>query len=364
MMKQASRSSLHFLILISLLLSLYSSAVVVIPAGALGFTVSNLDDSGAGSLRQAILSANANALTDFITFTVSGTIFLNSTLPHITGAGGLTIDGTGQNVSISGNDLVQVLFVDGGAMLTLKNLTISDAKTDGGSGGGGVAISAGTLIVENSTFSSNNAGGGSAIYNFGGTVEIAGSTFEGNSTASEGGAIANSGGTMSITNSTFSGNSAYTGGGVYNYHGEVTIINSTISGNGSTLSGGAVYNDGGTITVRNSILANSLSGGNCSDHIVNGGNNIDSGESCAWGSVDGSMSKTDPKLGLLANYGGPTSTFRLLPGSMAIDGITAYVPNGAPATDQRGVSRPQGAGYDIGSYEAQGLSIYLPLVRR
>jgi predicted outer membrane repeat protein len=144
----------------------------------------------------------------------------------------------------------------------------------------------------------------------------------------------------------------------------LVIKNSTFSGNSST-SGGAVQNKSGTLSLANTIVANSLSGWNCYGPIMNGGNNIDSGVTCGWvnGSA-GSMTSTDPVLGQLADNGGPTWTFALLAGSPAIDGITYNKPNHAPLTDQRGVSRPQGAGYDIGSYEAQVFSIFLPLVRR
>jgi LPXTG-site transpeptidase (sortase) family protein len=65
------------------------------------------------------------------------------------------------------------------------------------------------------------------------------------------------------------------------------------------------------------------------------------------------MSNTDPLLLPLSNYGGPTQTFALRPGSPAIDGVTYNAPNSAPATDQRGAARPQYFGYDIGAYEYQ-----------
>ena len=51
------------------------------------FTVSNLNDHGAGSLRQAILNANSNPGADVINFNVAGTITLASALPTITGHG-------------------------------------------------------------------------------------------------------------------------------------------------------------------------------------------------------------------------------------------------------------------------------------
>jgi hypothetical protein len=56
----------------------------------------------------------------------------------------------------------------------------------------------------------------------------------------------------------------------------------------------------------------------------------------------------DPKLGPLADNGGPTVTMALLPGSPAIDAGNTSL---APATDQRGFSRPAGRAADIGAFE-------------
>jgi hypothetical protein len=64
--------------------------------------------------------------------------------------------------------------------------------------------------------------------------------------------------------------------------------------------------------------------------------------------VGSAKAPINPRLGPLALNGGPTRTHSLLAGSPAIDvGATSD----CEATDQRGVSRPQGAGCDIGSYE-------------
>ena len=280
------------------LLALTFSAIGVIPAQAAAFTVTNLNDSGAGSLRQTITNANAAPGADTITFNVSGVITLLSTLPSANTAG-LTIDGAGQAVTISGNNAVRIFWLISGAVLTLKNLTI--AKGGNGTDGGG-------------------------IYNLG---------------------------TLRVANSTFSGNSAHTGGGISNYaSGTLNITNSSFSGNSATYLGGGIDNSAGAVTLRNTIIANSASGGNCAGTITNGGNNIDSGATCGWGSASGSMSNTNPLLDALANHGGPTQTFALLIGSPAIDGVTFNAPNSAPAADQRGVARPQGARDDIGSYEA------------
>jgi hypothetical protein len=61
----------------------------------------------------------------------------------------------------------------------------------------------------------------------------------------------------------------------------------------------------------------------------------------------------DPLLLPLASNGGPTQTHALTAGSPAIDQGTAGCPPVPPA-DQRGVTRPQGAGCDVGSFELQG----------
>ena len=79
------------------------------------------------------------------------------------------------------------------------------------------------------------------------------------------------------------------------------------------------------------------------------------------------MNSTDPKLGTLGNYGGPTWVHMLKLGSPAIDGV---VGSDAPLNDQRGRARPIGIGFDIGAVERQAADsnlapwLYLPLLRR
>ena len=97
----------------------------------------------------------------------------------------------------------------------------------------------------------------------------------------------------------------------------------------------------------NTLLATNAPGGNSSGALTDLGHNLSSDGSCAFTNV-GSLNSTDPRLGLLANNGGPTLTMALLPGSPAIDaGDNAS----APPTDQRGIPRPVGAFADIGAYE-------------
>jgi hypothetical protein len=330
-------------------------------ARAASFTVTNLSDGGTGSLRQAIHDANATAGADTITFGVSGTITLAFTLPAINDD--LTIDGVGQNITISGNNSVRVFELSSSITLALNAIIIANGKDTSGSGGGGM-LSFGTLNVSNSTFSNNQAAGssgsGGAIANNNGTLTITNSTFSGNSAASgDGGAIENTG-TLNLANSTFSGNSAASGnGGAINNTGTLMMRNCTLSGN-SALSGGGLYDASSSPTKAfNMIIANSTSGSDCvdaaPDHVFLTNSLL--GNSCGTASPTNIISQ-NPLLGPLADNGGPTKTFALLPGSPAIN-AGAVSSTSVPivlTTDQRGFTRISGGGEDIGAFEVQNLS--------
>ncbi|HEX6106721.1 MAG TPA: choice-of-anchor Q domain-containing protein, partial [Gemmatimonadales bacterium] len=93
----------------------------------------------------------------------------------------------------------------------------------------------------------------------------------------------------------------------------------------------------------NVIASHSLIGdGTGSDQENTGGNLV--------GNVEPYTAAIDPRIGALATNGGPTRTHALQTGSPAIDAASSDL---CPATDQRDVSRPQGAGCDIGSFERE-----------
>ena len=186
------------------------------------FTVTNLNDSGANSLRQAILDANATAGADTIDFDAllsGGTITLTSGELQITDD--LTINGLGaENLTVSGNNASRVFNVSDGTSdnidVVIDGLTIADGNTDGGGGG---IFSRENLTVANSTITGNTAersGGG--VYNF----------YE----------------NLTVTNSTISGNTAErSGGGIFNYafrNGSLQVTNSTISDNTAGADGGGI----------------------------------------------------------------------------------------------------------------------------
>ena len=155
---------------------------------------------------------------------------------------------------------------------------------------------------------------------------------------------------------------ANNGGGGFSSDGcaGIDAVNSTFSGNGisipnnycgpswlssSTITGG-VGAPQDTLFVTSTILA-----GYCGPLVSGGYNLIGDTTGCSIvGDTSTNITDVDPKLGPLADNGGPTPTHRPLIGSPAIDVIPC-----SGGVDQRGVARPQGPGCDIGSVEG-GLS--------
>jgi hypothetical protein len=323
-------------------------------------TVNNTTDpasiSGNGfcTLREAINNANAASDTtagdctagtgnDTINFSVSGTITLGSPLPAITG-GTLTIDGSGQQVVVDGNNQFQIFFANSNVNLNL--LTVQHAYEAGH--GGGMFINRSTVTVNNSSFLNNSAFSGCALYNAGGNLTVTNSTIAGNSSG-DGCGIANDNGTLAVQNTTFANNHAFNARGADIFAGgPVTVLNSTFLGDNSPDT--SIFVGGGTITIGNSILIGYPSPGNCDGPVIDAGYNISSDNSCGFAAPVGGG--VDPKLDPagLQNNGGPTETVALQPSSPAIDAVPVA---NCPATDQRGVTRPDGAetACDIGAYE-------------
>ncbi len=146
-----------------------------------------------------------------VTFSCSGTIILTAT---ITITANTTVDGSGQIVTISGNNAVRVFRVNSGVTLNVNRVTVANGHA--GSDGGGI-YNSGTLTVSNTSFSGNSANGswgsGGGIYNAeNSALFVSHSTFSENSASGNGGAIHNYD-TLVVDNSTFIDNSAARGGG-------------------------------------------------------------------------------------------------------------------------------------------------------
>lgn len=280
------------------------------------------------------------------------------------------------NSTISGNSTESA----GGALHAYRAIVIVDKSTiTGNTAGacGGLAINEGirSFTITNSTISGNstiqtNAGGGGICVGVenGGTGTISDSTISNNTAAYLGGGVYLSEGRLDIINSTISGNVASLGGGIMNNNSTLTVTNSTVSSNTATSKGGGVAMYGETVLRRSLISGNSAPNGpeihnysspftsvTADDHNILGLN----GSAGVVGFTPGA-SDIVPGLGVqlsdilapLANNGGPTFTHALVTGSPAIDAAGPNCP--PPATDQRGVSRPQDLACDIGAFEFDG----------
>ena len=310
------------------------------------------------------------------------------------GGGGLFQDGgdiTLMNSSVSNNNATVTggtgnaggggFFEDGG------NITLTGSRVNGNtltltnvpnnSGGGGFYQDGGATTLTDSSVSGNtssqtgagvtNHNGGGGLFNDGGTLTVTRSTVGNNSATvagtdhNGGGGIYHDGGTATFMNSTISGNTASItgttangGGALYIDTGAVTFTNNTVAANTANVPGGGVFNSSVTATtLQNTILAKNSapSGTNCSPtaSFSSLGNNIDSADTCNL-TAGADKKNTDPLLGTLQDNGGPTFTQALRAGSPAIDAGNNAT---CPATDQRGVPRPQPSGgtCDIGAYE-------------
>ena len=262
-------------------------------------TVTNTDDSGSGSLRQAIADASSGDTIKFAHNLRGQTITLTSGELEI--SQGITIDGPGADeLAVSGDDSSRVFQIDPGADVTISGLTITDGLASDGAG----ISNQGTLTLEKCAVTDNQANAGQPGFvvfpGIGGgidnanlaTMTILGSTISGNASVAstlgfgaQGGGIANNG-LMTITDSTVTDNQALAdggiggqggdafGGGIYelnpvNGPSTVSLVNSTVSdnqaiggspsgssvfGGGSAFGGGVFMEVGTTLTVSGSTL--------------------------------------------------------------------------------------------------------------
>jgi len=219
----------HAFLLIPLLLACFDFA------SAATITVTNNNDSGPGSLRQAIAISSPGDTIDFDSSLNGQTITL--TTGELAIDKELTIAGPGANfLAVDGNDTSIVFSINPGLEVSVSGLTITHGM------GAGIWNN-GSLTIINSSLSMN-AGGlyGGGISNFG-SLTITNSTLSGNSADYGGGIFNSNGGSLNITNSTLSGNFASHNGGCIWNNGSLTITNSTFSGNIGIDQGGGIFNN-------------------------------------------------------------------------------------------------------------------------
>jgi len=350
---------------------IYNTGSLTMTVATFSYNVAT--NSGGGLYNTGTLTATGLTLS-------SNWAFDGTTL----GTGG-GVQNTSGNVRLTNCTISQGAALHGAGIYNASTMTLTGcilSANDASLGGGVYNDSTGVLTTTNSTFSRNTAdSGGGGILNTG-TLTATNITLNGNSasngsTVGTGGGFQNNGGTATFTNCTISNNQAEGtgedgGGGMMVYVGTANLVNCTIADNSTTSEGNTGYGGGGisassgaTVSLQNTLVAGNASTANKPDlsgAITSNGHNL-------IGRVDGSTGIThgtngdiagnnaEPvvaRLAILADYQGTTYTHALLPGSPAIDAGA-----GCPATDQRGIARPQGRACDIGAFESRGFTLAL-----
>ena len=376
--------------------------IVHASARATTFTVTNLNNAGVGSFRQAILDANADASgtplsPHVIDFMINGQINLISVLPDITSS--ITINGNNTTLRRSSGGNFRIFFIAALERVVINDLTIANGATNSGNHGAGIYSQALELTLNNCTLFDNVAGGnGGGIYvNFstvtlnncvvqensgirGGGVYLQSGTFDifntwiNNNSADFGGGIYGQGGSSEIGYSTLSNNTATTqGGGIYNQTTFLDIVNCTIYNNISSVQGGGIFNqtittdiinctisdnqsssgagiyNAGILSLTNNIIANSTMStdlhNDFSGFIINTNNLV---ESCSGLCPAWSLS-VDPDLLALNAFDGNPPILPLSNVSVAIDAGTSSGIN-IPSDDQ--YQSPRIGAPDLGSFES------------
>ncbi len=342
-----------------------TALVLALPISASASAVTNTNDSGPGSLRQAIADATGGETIAI----PAGTYQLVSVL---TVNKSLTFTGAGARSTIlDGGGATQIFSVSApAAQVTIVGVTMRNGKSTGG----GALVSNVPLTLTDSAIVGNTStgSGGGMLVRAAFTMER--DLFAGNSSTGSGGAIEYAPSTPvvgTIADSTLTQNSSNSISGAVNEDNSSTetlhLVNDSFVGNSAVSQGGAFRAWSGThIDYRNTLFAHNTaaSGPNCEwggGAVVTslGYNAQDVNDPECLMNKPTDMNTVNPELGLLQNNGGPTDTLLPAPSSPLIG---AGDPANCPGSDQRGVPRPQSGGCDIGAVEtttptASGLQV-------
>ncbi len=305
------------------------------------FTVTNVNDAGAGSLRDAIAQANSNVGADTIEFATNlgPKITLSSQLDI---SGDLTINGPGANkLAIDGNSLTRVLnFTGSNGTSYLNNITVSNGFATIGAG---IELTGGSLTILSSAITGNQAtDSGGGIHAAPGTNLTVIQSLIANNQATKNAAGIWAQSSFGIWNSTISDNIAQKfGGGIKTEIGGV-IYNCTIAGNyaGGSAGSGIWVTNGWPIVFKSTVFAGNYRGFHVS---VDSGlldnlqctNNLFENSNGSGGIVagNGNIFTTNAQLGPLQDNGGPTLSRALGASSVGINAGNNF---GQLSTDQRG----------------------------
>ncbi|MGE5214980.1 MAG: hypothetical protein ACM3NN_14970, partial [Nitrospirota bacterium] len=245
---------------IILLIALLGAAAVGLP-GVRGatITVTNTNDNGPGSLRQALADAVNGDTVNFDSSLNGQIITLTSSQLLVNKS--ITIAGPGGNQlwlrrsDALGTPEFRIFYISSGNTVTISGLNITGGKVTTDIGAGIYNDQNNILTLSHCDVGGNLAGMGGGIFSRNATLIINDSAVENNSASSGGAGIYNSGAssgnaTLTISNSTVNNNWCISGlgGGIYNDSGfsgsaTLSIANSILMSNSAVL-GGGIYNDG------------------------------------------------------------------------------------------------------------------------
>lgn len=294
------------------------------------------------SLREAILVGAADRVV-FANALDGATITLAASLGAIPLASGITVDASGLNEGITldgGPGANRIFHLTTTAPVTLTGLTLTGGEAPGARGGA-ILTDAGTaLTLRRCTLTGNTALEGGAVFSLG---------------------------RLTLERCTFTGNTGGYGGALQ-CQGRTDITHCTIAGNHGSTAGGGIFNKNTTelapLTVAHSIVANNTSPladgkdifNQLADLIYDGVNNVrsDFNDRSVIGGINGAvLYRDDPLLAPLGDYGGPTRSMILSPGSPARNLAAGST---ASPLDQRGY--PMVGVPDLGACEAGNINSY------
>jgi hypothetical protein len=332
-------------------------AVISVQAGTI--TVTNTNDSGPGSLRQALADANGG---DTINFAVTGTIGLTS--GELLVDKSIVISGPGaDNLMTDGNSNSRVFHVGSGTAIIISGLTITHGNPPyPNEYGGGIWNDHATLTLNDCKISYNTTGVGGGVLNDHGTLVMTNCSIFTNVSGDKGGGILNEEATLTVNNCVVETNMAYAGSGIYNdgISAVLTMVNSSVTSNFNDGGGegGGIYNESGMVTITNSTVsenAASLMGDPSAGGIFNGGtteitdstvNNNFAGD--VGGGILNSGTLTVTNTTISGNHAGTN-----LPGGGFGGGIYNYgtvtITNSSIIQNNAGGKEPSGWGAGIGN---------------
>jgi hypothetical protein len=359
-----------------LLLAAVALLVAAAPAQAATFRVTGPNDTTLGctgtqcpSIRSAITAAAFSAGSD--------TIVVPAGEYHLT-FGQLLVDtpvnivGEGaRRTTIHGRPIhpwdggFRVLEVSSGVDASVSGVTLAEGYGLGRSPSdtffaGGIIKNSGTLSLDRVRVTGGHGSSGGGIANTGGKLTLERSLIDGNRAddgGGDGGALLNfNGGTLTVRNSTIAANTAIKGGALFTWsdNGEKNTTefeHVTVIGNRDGVFGGLHHDaeHGDILRLRATVVAGNTRGTeprNCAAPVETLGHNVSNTAECDLAAETDRQAVDVRYAEGLENAGGDTDVWPVAADSPAVNLIPSCT-----GADQRGVSRPQGAGCDAGAYE-------------